>query len=287
LHAVGRTRNFAFLLLRLLMLGSPSQILDHACAEEHIVQLYGDDEGVLARNVSRYLCEGLARGAGLIVIASRNHACAFTSQMGSDGADPIGAIRDGRFLILDAAETLHRFMINDTPDWDRFESVIGGAIAGLQAHTSSPNIRAYGEMVALLWQDGKRDAALRLEEFWNRLLARSRVALFCSYPIDLFGTADGVGVEDVISAHTHVVGHQEPLTAALRSAMTDVLGADARLAEQLIARSSATRTTVPEAEVIGLWLRQHRADKAEKVFERARHYERSYIGSGRASPMPG
>ena len=45
---------------------------------------------------------------------------------------------------------------------------------------------AYGEMVALLWAQGKRDATLRLEELWNELAERHTFDLLCAYPIGAF-----------------------------------------------------------------------------------------------------
>lgn len=257
---------------------SSSDILVHAHAREHLVQLYGRDDRVLVRNVSRYLCEGLVREEGLLVIATRAHTHAFVARMGTDGADPIAAIRDGRLVMLDAAETLARFTVNGSLDETKFEAVIGGAISSLQTRLDRPALRAYGEMVALLWQGGDHPAAFELEGYWNRLLAESSVALFCSYPIDLFDNAECPDIKDVLGAHTHVVGYDEPLTSALRSAMTDILGPNAADVEALINQAPSRFTAgIPRAEVMGLWLRQHCADRAAEVFERARHYEQSYF----------
>jgi two-component system CheB/CheR fusion protein len=44
-------------------------------------------------------------------------------------------------------------------------------------------------MVALLWAEGNRDAAIRLEELWNDLARTETFALLCAYPISHFDDA--------------------------------------------------------------------------------------------------
>src|ERR1051325_3166441 len=52
-------------------------------------------------------------------------------------------------------------------------------------HRSFP-IAAYGEMVALLWSEGKREAAVRLEQLWNDLYSTHSFSLLCAYPLSDF-----------------------------------------------------------------------------------------------------
>jgi hypothetical protein len=93
----------------------------------------------------------------------------------------------GYLDVRDAHETLALFMVRDMPDGDAFESTIGrlveDAACGLP---SSSLVRAYGEMVDVLWKDGRCDAAIRLEMLWNRLAARCGLTLLCGYAMDNF-----------------------------------------------------------------------------------------------------
>ena len=68
------------------------------------------------------------------------------------------------------------------PQWKAFHEVIGGLIAELRLQY--PTVRAYGEMVDVLWQRGERDAAIRLEEYWNELGRLQTFSLFCAYRMD-------------------------------------------------------------------------------------------------------
>src|ERR1043166_5358939 len=57
---------------------------------------------------------------------------------------------------------------------------------------------AFGEMVALLWAEGKRDATIRLEEFWNELAEKYTFDLLCGYPIAVFHAVengDGISAQ--------------------------------------------------------------------------------------------
>ena len=59
-------------------------------------------------------------------------------------------------------------------------------------------LRAFGEMVALLAADGMADAAVRLEELWNRLAATHHFSLLCAYPTSL-----GLHADDGAVRHQH------------------------------------------------------------------------------------
>jgi hypothetical protein len=143
-------------------MSSWTELLDRAEPGEHVVQLYGADEQLLARNVSRYLAEGLKRGDGLILIATRPHADAILGQLRDTRPEVASALREGRLVSLDSAATLARFMCDGQPDRAMFETVIGGVLQEVRARATSGKVRAFGEMVGLLWAAGNRLAAILL-----------------------------------------------------------------------------------------------------------------------------
>ena len=101
-------------------------------------------------------------------------------------------------------ETLAKFMANGMPQWKAFHELIGGLIAELRLQY--PAVRAYGEMVDVLWQRGEREAANRLEEYWNVLGRLQTFSLFCAYRIDpLDSQAYGGALECVCKTHTHLI----------------------------------------------------------------------------------
>jgi hypothetical protein len=184
-----------------------NKLLTEAESGGHVVQLYGRDDRFLAKNVSRFLAEGMRQRDGLVVIATPTHTQAIARHLAEEGASAaLTAEREGRLVFLDARETLDRLLVDGRPVRALFESVVGGVLSDVLAGSGSGKLRAFGEMVSLLWADGKRDEAALLERFWNGLLAGSRCSLYCAYAIDLFG--DGVDPTDlsaIVSAHSHLL----------------------------------------------------------------------------------
>ena len=179
----------------------------------HLVQFYGAEQLALVANVAAFIDEGLQLGDSVIVIATPEHSEAFVSALGSSRAQR--DLRSRRLVVLDAATTLEQFMVAGDPNWYRFENVVGSTIRGLRRAKPASGLRAYGEMVGLLWAAGQFDAALKLEKYWNVLLGGDAFSLFCGYPID--GEADEINaahLHDVVSAHTHVLSGSD-LSVAL------------------------------------------------------------------------
>ena len=157
----------------------------------HIVQFYERDDFMMTE-VSRFIGTALGAGDSGIVIATKPHRDGIAEQLASHGLNMTVATRQGRYVALDAAETLTKFMILGQPDPERFTSVIGEAIERTRraAGREGARVAAFGEMVALLWAEGKRDAAIRLEQLWNSLAEAHSFSLHCAYPMKGFSRRD-------------------------------------------------------------------------------------------------
>ena len=247
---------------------SVETFLDEPQPGGHAVQLCKADERLLERNVSRYLLEGLKRGQGQVVIATPARREAISREFDTAGAD------SARLTFLDAEETLAKFMTGGQPDWGRFESSVGAVLREIQAQANVTGLRAYGEMVGLLWKAGKYSAAIRLEKLWNKLLESNSFSLFCAYPIDLFGSEFQMsGLEAILGAHSHLLPavKNEDLETAIDQSMNEMLGRRAEGLRSLIKASSRTTgAALPRAEATILWLRSNLGDEAEEILARAR-----------------
>jgi hypothetical protein len=215
----------------------------------------------------------LRRGDGLLVIATPEHRGSVVRQLADERAYA-RAVLEGRLVFLDAETTLNRFMVRGEPDRPRFESVIGEALNGIRQRGAHTGIRAYGEMVGVLWQAGEHAAAARLEELWNELLHASDVSLFCAYPIDVFGPDfQAASVDAVLCAHTHVLPTDTALEGALDRAMDEVLGDRVDGIRSLIqANHRPAWAVVPRPEALILWLRNNLPGSADRIVDRAREY---------------
>ena len=141
----------------------------------------------MLEGVSRLIGASLGAGNAAIVLATSAHQEAIRKRLIGKGLDPTKASSEGRFVELDAAEMQAKIMSGEQADWSTFERLVGGAIERAKAAsgTDAP-IAIFGEMVALLWAEGKRDAVLTVEQFWNRLGESHNFSLHCAYPIGVF-----------------------------------------------------------------------------------------------------
>ena len=246
------------------------EILKTPTLGDHIVQVYQDDE-FLADAIGEYAGMGLRQDEAVVIIAKPEHRLAFEDQLNRDGVDTAKAIRRGQLKFLDAEETLAKFMRAGMPDWNSFHAVVGGVIAELRLQY--PSVRAYGEMVDILWQNDERDAALRLEEFWNELGKLQTFSLFCAYFMDnLDAGAYGGPLECVCKVHTHLIPARdyarfnEAVTEASRKVLDDPLS------HMMISLAASRRpsTEMPLGQAVLLWLQRNMPRTAEKVLAEVR-----------------
>jgi signal transduction histidine kinase/ActR/RegA family two-component response regulator len=181
---------------------------------EHRVQFY-EDSGYLLDEVGRYLAEGLGEGEAGVAIATGAHRESLELRLARLGVDLEAVRRSGRYVSLDASETLSRFRVGGSIDRRLFRQVIEGVLS--RATQPHRGVRLYGEMVAVLWSQGDRRAAVELEELWNELGRRHLFSLLCSYPIGQFSDeSHEQDFRDICAAHTEVVP-AESFTVAARS----------------------------------------------------------------------
>jgi len=244
------------------------------------VQLYHADHSALSRNVAQYISKGLERGEGVLVIAAPEHSSDFRCRVRELGEDPDTAISEKRLAFFDAATTLAKFMVNGQPDWDLFEGAISDAVRQVHSGTEFARMRAYGEMVGILWKARQYSAAIRLEQFWNKLLSRWSFSLYCSYAIDVFGTEfDNDLLDGLLSTHTHLLPAETEgrLESSVHNAMDEILGPKASgVRAQIKASYRPSWAIMPVGETIALWLRHNLPAEAGRILSRARElYETS------------
>jgi len=243
----------------------------------HPVKIYEDDEG-LAKAVVEYVGEGIRRAEIVLVVATPPHAQAFAAGLGRMGIDARERTASGQLVVLDAQATLARFMSGESPNPVRFEEVITKVMDAASERRPGAPIRAYGEMVDLLWQEGRLEAALRLEGCWQELMEKRPFSLLCGYKVSVL---DSPGCEEALekicACHTSLIPafDAQRLEAAVDRAIEAVLGeARARLLRPLIA-ADVTAAGLGRAEKAVLWVRRNLADDSGAILDRARRcYEK-------------
>jgi hypothetical protein len=95
-------------------------------------------------------------------------------------------------------------MVDDVPDETLFQATLGDMVG--RARGGGRRLRAFGEMVGVLWSEGNKDGALKLEHLWTRLQAEQKFPLFCAYSrADLRPNSIESDVQTICAAHSRVV----------------------------------------------------------------------------------
>jgi len=172
----------------------------------HEVLFYSDD-AVLLDSVTRFIAAPLKAGDAAIVLATKSHRDSLLQRLQAEGVDPDGALEQGTYISLDAADTLSTIMVNGLPDPVLFFKGIGGLIeaAAKAAKSKQAQVVVFGEAVALLHAEGKADAAIRFEQLGNDLAKTHDVAILCAYPLSSFHDEEDEHVfQSVCAEHSAV-----------------------------------------------------------------------------------
>jgi anti-sigma regulatory factor (Ser/Thr protein kinase) len=185
--------------------------VSRAARGTHIVGFYGNDEQLVAA-IDEYLELGPAEKDVAVVVATPGHREALLSRFAANGIDVQQARRSGSLVCLDAEDTLAAICIDGKCDPPRFDETVGTVIRSAAARGGQ--VRAFGEMVALLWQRGDVVATMELERLWNALAGEVSFSLFCAYPAPS-GIDDASALDEVCALHTAVCS--PPIAVAART----------------------------------------------------------------------
>jgi hypothetical protein len=168
----------------------------------HAVRFY-DNAKALAQIVAAFLSEGFAAHQPGIVVATPIHRAAILRELVAAGVDVVDLQRSGDLVLLDAEDTLSAFMSNGSPNPENFQSSMCEVIKRACQGRADCTVRIYGEMVDVLWREGKQQAAIRLEMLWNNLANAEAFSLLCGYAMGHF--YKDANFADICGHHTHVV----------------------------------------------------------------------------------
>jgi len=140
---------------------------------ENPLRLY-EAQGSLVDTALDFYRPVLAQGGTALAVARRSNREALDGHFQHTTRVP--AVR---YRSFDADETIDRFLADGRPDPARFDEVVGGLVR--DAIREGPPVAVFSEMVAILWERGEPDAAVHLEQLWNRLARENRFELMCAY----------------------------------------------------------------------------------------------------------
>jgi len=179
---------------------------------DHVVQIYESDD-IFMDALAGFVGNGINAGDCVIVIATAPHLKGLENRLALYAAQIDALKADNRYVPLIAEEVLSRFMINGWPDERLFMDTVSKLLE--PAYRNNRRVRAFGEMVAILWAQGHYGATVHLEHLWNKFCEKQEFCLFCAYPRSGF-------TGNIHASINHICGKHSKLIAGSEKQMTDI-----------------------------------------------------------------
>jgi hypothetical protein len=183
---------------------SPQIFWAEIAPNEHVVQIYENDVSFL-NLLTDFVIDGIKTNDCVVIIATKIHRAALSERLLNEGYSLAILTTRTQLIMLDAEETLSKFMVKDWPEEILFNQTISAVIT--KAKSNGRKVRAFGEMVAILWAKGHVGATVRLEHLWNKFCENEEFCLFCAYPQSGFTQDASTSIMHICSAHSKMISN--------------------------------------------------------------------------------
>ncbi|HLP81078.1 MAG TPA: MEDS domain-containing protein [Nitrosomonas sp.] len=174
---------------------------------KHRVEVCPDDTSQVEQ-LTRYLMEGFHNDEAMMVVAKPALRSAVMAQLSLLGLDVQSIKNQGQIRFFDAEFLISRFTIDGVLDEEFFQEYVGTHVEILRLRFG--NVRIFGGMVALLWDQGKYHEAMQVEEFWCNLLEQHEAKLLCSYSLSRVEPAlFQESVDFICKCHNHLIPEEK------------------------------------------------------------------------------
>lgn len=259
------------------------ELLANPGPDGHIVQLYQDAD-FYGEAVSHFAAEGFARGESIILVATAPNWENISARLTRKGFELDKLFRRGQLTLLDAEQTLPKFLASNMPDPKIFKPLARATIEKAHAGGKFPRVRWWGEMVNVLYVNGNTRGSTRLEEFFDDIAHEQSIAIFCSFLMDKYDRKiyDGA-FADICRTHAHVIPaedygcHREAVNRAIAEVVGQIKGP---LLRSLVSWKQGRGFTMPNSQALLLWVKDAVPKKFDEVLFRARQHEAEIVGAG-------
>ncbi len=180
---------------------------------DHVVQIYEDD-AMFINALEGFVISGLKDKESVIIIATEMHLEALKEKLEEHGFNIKNLLSDDQLILLNAKETLSKFMVNNWPDKALLTTLMSGVMA--RSRGNNRKVRAFGEMVAILYEQGHIEATAHLEDIWNEFMHTDAFSLFCAYPKSNFTDDSKTPINNICKKHTKMIaGWKAPINNIL------------------------------------------------------------------------
>ena len=163
-----------------------------------------EDEKQGEPQLTQYVKEGLVNGEGIVIIARPVLRKAVISKMDASGLDVQALKSECQIKFFDADFLLSGFLIDGVLDEQGFQQFVASPVLAMQLKFGK--VRAFGEMVDVLWKNDQQDLAIELEGWWDELCNKHELMFLCTYLLDsLDPNSYDNSLERICKCHTHLL----------------------------------------------------------------------------------
>ena len=166
---------------------------------DHVLQIYENDKEFIS-TLEGFVSNGFRCGESVVVIATPEHLRALNERLRDRGWDLFSLTLQDQYIPLSAQDTLGQFMVNGWPDENLFYHLLTNLL--LRARSRERRVRAFGEMVAVLWSEGYSGATVHLEHLWSRYCESEQFSLYCAYPKSGFTEDAKISLDSICNCHS-------------------------------------------------------------------------------------
>jgi len=178
---------------------------------DHMVQVY-ETEKIFLDTLEGFAGTGFLANDSVVIIATSSHLDELNARLRSQGFDLNALTAADQYIPIDAEDLLSILLVDGWIDEGIFNSFISDIVN--RAKQRNGKVRAFGEMVAVLWGQGNCGATVQLENLWNQLHGKSPFTLFCAYPKTGFTQSASDSIDIICKQHGKVIdGYGRPSTA--------------------------------------------------------------------------
>ncbi|SFD97074.1 MEDS domain-containing protein [Nitrosomonas sp. Nm166] len=186
-----------------MKLSSLETVSFNSAAGSHIVQIC-QNEISQVEILTQYIQEGLLNDEAVIVIAKTALRKAVLSKLDTLGFNMQALKNKDQVKFFDAEFLLSDLLLNGVLEEEAFQKFV--ALPVQAAKLKYGKVRAFGEMVDVLWQNGRHDSAVQLEGLWSDLCKKEELNLLCTYLLtSLDPNSYDQSLEHICKCHTHLV----------------------------------------------------------------------------------
>jgi DNA-binding NarL/FixJ family response regulator len=187
-----------------LFMPSPPSLASLAGGRRHAMQLH--DESYSVDRLGAFFDAALRHGDATCVIATKEIREALGTYLATRGWNIPTLLATKRYLTIDTAEALHRFMRDGMPDAGRLAEIAMELNEYRLAGTDgpSPRLTVLGSMAESLNNEGNAAAAIALEHLWDEVTKNLPFLTVCAYAESCFGNRERDFWRTICGAHTAV-----------------------------------------------------------------------------------